>query len=161
MNGKTKLITMLKDEFNRWEELLADLNEEQIIATHLDFKMSIKDVLAHLQQRSVAKMEAAQHNKEPEYPDWPGELNPESEDVDLINAWIYEKYHGLPWSDVHQEWKERYLRFLELAETIPEKDLLDTERYPWLGGYALSAVLIGSYEHHQEHLEDLPARLAR
>jgi hypothetical protein len=44
---------------------------------------------------------------------------------------------------------------LELAESIPEKDLLEIGKYPWLREYPLSAVLLGSYEHHEEHLEPL------
>ena len=37
--------------------------------------------------------------------------------------------------------------------------LLDAGCYAWLNGYALADVLLGSYEHHQEHLEKLLARL--
>jgi len=29
MNDKKQILTMLKEEFNRWEELLASLSEEQ------------------------------------------------------------------------------------------------------------------------------------
>jgi hypothetical protein len=36
--------------------------------------------------------------------------------------------------------------------------MFDTKRYPWLGGYALSAVLEGSLEHHREHLDQALAR---
>lgn len=33
---------------------------------------------------------------------------------------------------------------------------MDSNRYPWLKGYALSDVLIGSYDHHhEEHLGPL------
>jgi hypothetical protein len=159
MNDITQIITMLREEFNRWEELLTGIREEQITAPNLIANMSIKDIVAHLttwQQISVARMEAARDNREPEFPKWPPELDPESEDdLDQINAWIYETRHEQPWSDVHREWEERFLRFLELAESIPEKDLLEVGRYPWLKEYPLSAVLLGSYEHHEEHLEPL------
>jgi hypothetical protein len=159
MNDKTQIINMLREEFIRWEELLAGIDEEQITASNRIAKLSIKDIVAHLtawQQTSVARMEAARHNRDPEFPKWPPELDPESEaDLDQINAWIYEIHHEKPWSDIHREWRERYLRFLELGEAIPEKDLLDVGRYPWLKGYPLSAVLLGSYEHHEEHLKPL------
>jgi hypothetical protein len=126
--------------------------------------MSIKDIVAHLttwQQINVARFEAARNNKEPEYPKWPPELDLESDDdLDKINAWIYETCRKKTWSEVHQEWKDRFLRFLELAEAIPEKDLLEVGRYPWLKEYPLSAVLLGSHEHHEEHLEPLLALLS-
>jgi len=163
MNDKTQIITMLRGEFNHWEELLHSLSEEQITAPNFIANMSIKDVVAHLtvwQQINVARLEAARHNKEPEYPKWHPEFDPETnEELAKINAWIYENRHEQPWSDVHQEWKERFLRFLDLAESTPEKDLLEVGKYPWLKEYPLSAVLLGSYEHHEEHREPLLALL--
>ena len=33
------------------------------------------------------------------------------------------------------------------------RDLLDSGRDRWLGGYALAHVLLASYEHHREHLD--------
>lgn len=161
MNDKKQILTMLKEEFNRWEELLAGMSEAQIIAPHLPDNLSIKDVIAHLrawQQRSIARLEAALLNREPEFPDWPAGLDPEADDVDQINAWIYETYREQPWSRVYRDWREGFLRFLELGEAIPEKDLLEAGRYPWLEGHPLSSILLGSYEHHQEeHLEPLLA----
>jgi hypothetical protein len=163
MNDKTQIIAMLREEFNRWEELLHSISEEQITASNFIANLSIKDVVAHLtvwQQINVARLEAARHNKEPEYPQWHPEFDPETEEeLAKINAWIYEARQDQPWPDVHREWKERFLRFLELAESIPEKDLLEVGKYPWLKEYPLSAVLLGSYEHHEEHREPLLAQL--
>lgn len=160
MNDKKQILTVLKEEFNRWEELLAGMSEAQITAPHLPSDLSIKDVIAHLrawQQVSIARLEAALLNREPEFPKWLAGLHPESEENrDQYNDWIYQTYREQPWSSVHQVWREGFLRFLELAEAIPEKDLLDVGRYPWLEGYALSAVLQGSYgHHHEDHLEPL------
>jgi hypothetical protein len=164
MSDKTQIIAMLREEFNGWEELLASVGEEQIIAPHLPTTWSIKDVIAHLwawQQLSIARLEAALLNREPEFSMWPAELDAESEDdLDQINAWIHETYHERPWSNVHRDWRGGFLRFLELAEAISEKDLLAAGRYPWLEGQPLSLVLLGSYEHHHEdHLEPLLARV--
>jgi hypothetical protein len=163
MNDKEQIITVLRGEFNRWEHLLAGLSEEQIAAANRIAEMSIKDIVAHLtvwQQINVARLEAAQQNKEPEYPKWHPEFDPESkEELATINAMIYETRHRQPWLEVHREWKERFLRFLELAESIPEKDLMEVGKYPWLREYPLSAILLGSYEHHDEHLEPLLALL--
>jgi hypothetical protein len=51
------------------------------------------------------------------------------------------------------------LQFIQSGEGISEKDLLDSGRYPWLGGYSLAFILIASYDHHQEHYEKLHAWL--
>jgi hypothetical protein len=159
MDDKIQTISMLKEEFNRWEELLNRIREEEITTPNLIGSMSIKDIVAHLtvwQQINVARLEGALHNQKPEYPEWHPEFDPESEeDLAKINAWIYESRHEQPWSDIHREWKERFLHLLELAEAIPEKDLVEVGKYPWLKEYPLSAVLLGSFEHHAEHREPL------
>jgi len=158
MNGKQQILTTLSEEFSRWEELLASLSEAQITAPQLPAHLSLKDVIAHLlawQQRSIARLEAAGLNRKPEFPQWPEGLDPETDDDPVqINAWIYETYREQPWSNVHQAWSEGFLRFLQLGEAIPENDLLDAGRYPWMEGQPLATVLLGSYEHHHvDHLE--------
>jgi hypothetical protein len=161
MNMQEHILAALREEFDRWEELLASMSDEQLAASLLPSSWSIKDVIAHLrawQQRSIARVEAAQLNREPDFPEWPAELDPESEGhTDKINAWIYETHREQPWSSVHRNWREGFLRFLELGEAVSEKDLLDSGRYLWLGGYPLAFILLASYDHHQEHLEKLLA----
>jgi hypothetical protein len=160
MSGKQEILAGLKEEYERWEELLANLSEAQIIASQLPSNLSIKDVIGHLrawQQVTIARLEAAQFNREPEYPAWLAGLDPESEiHLEEFNARIHDIYREQPWSSVRRDWRDGFQRVLELGETIPEKDLLDAGRYPWLEGYPLSAVLTGTYEHHHEdHLEPL------
>ena len=56
MNMKDHILTALREQFNRWEKLLASMSDEQITAPHLPSNWSIKDVIAHLrawQQRSI------------------------------------------------------------------------------------------------------------
>jgi len=170
MNEKKEILAALKTEFDLWEELLAGMSEEDITAPHLPSNMSVKDVIAHLrawQQRSIARMEAALRGREPDFPEWPSGLDPEAAgDVDQINAWIYETQREQPWSRVHGDWREGFLRFLELGQAIPESDLLEPGKYAWLDGHPLSLVLVASCEHHyehhdEEHLEPLIASLRR
>jgi hypothetical protein len=165
MDDKHSLLIALREEFNRWETLLASLSEAQITAPQLSDSWSIKDVIAHLrawQQRSIARLEAALHDREPEYPTWPAQFDPEAEDQPHdLNAWLYTTYRDQPWPSVYRDWSAGFRRFLELGEAMPEKDLLDVGRYTWLEGYALLAVLQGSYEHHREHAEYLKPVIAR
>jgi hypothetical protein len=159
VNDKAQMIAALREEFDRWEELLAGLSEEQITAPDVFGNWSIKDVVAHLwawQQLSIARLEAALLDRDPEFSMWPAEYDPWADDVDQINAWIHEANRGRPWPDVVRDWRQGFLQFLELAEAVPEVDLLDPDRYSWLKGHPLFLVLLGSYEHHHEdHLEPL------
>ena len=69
---------------------------------------------------------------------------------------LRDTYRDSPWSAVHADWQDGYLRFLDLAEQIPEDGLFDTQRYGWMHGYSLYAVLEGAYiHHHDEHFEPL------
>src|SRR5437588_13019178 len=113
MNDKQHILTTLREEFNRWEELLAGLSEAQITAAQLPGNWSIKDVIAHLwawQQRSIARLEAALLNRPPEYPAWPAQFDPEAEgQPHALNAWLYEKSRDQPWPSVHRDWREGFL----------------------------------------------------
>jgi hypothetical protein len=165
MNDKQSILIALSAEYNRWEALLASLPEAQIAAARLAENWSIKDVVAHLmawQLRSIARLEAALLNREPEYPAWPAQFDPEAEGQPHdLNAWLYTKYRDQPWPSVYQNWRTGFLRFLELGAAIPEQDLLHIGRYSWLEGYALIGVLQGSYEHHREHAEYLEPVIAQ
>ena len=159
MNMKGHILAALCDEFDRWKELLASLNEETILKPSFDDGWSVKDVVAHLwawQQISIARMEAGWNDREPELPPWIVEsIEDWEEDANRVNALTFDKYHQKPWSQIHRSWKEGFLRFLELGEKISERDLLDGDKYLWLKGYSLAFILIASYDHHHEHLEKL------
>lgn len=163
MYMKTHILAALCEEFNQWEEVLAGMNEAQLAAKPQSDELSIKDEIAHLwawQQRSIARMEAGLNNEEPKMPQWLPNVALESENnTDQINALIYETYRDRAWSEVYQLWRTGFLRFLDVGEQIPEPALLDSSRYAWLSGHALANVLIGSYDHHQEHLEKLLTRI--
>lgn len=165
MNDKQTALTAIRDEFNRWESLLANLSEAQITVPQLDDNWSIKDVVAHLhawQQRSVARFEAALHHQEPEYPAWPEQFDPEAEGQPHdLNAWLYAQSRDKSWSQVHEAWHTTFQRLVEVAQAIPESDLLEEGKYPWLEGYPLIVVLQGTSEHHQEHAEYLEPVIAQ
>jgi hypothetical protein len=158
---KRHILAALREELDLWEELLADMSAAQITTPLVPSNWSIKDEIAHLwawQQRTIARVEAALLDRQPEFPRWPAGLDPDG-NPDQINAWIYETYRELPWSQVHQNWSEGFRHLLELAQKISEQDLLAGERYAWLNGYSLALFLLATYDHHQEHLEKLQTRL--
>ena len=162
MYMKNHILAALREEFNQWEEVLASMSEAQITAALQPAELSIKDEIAHLwawQQRSIARMEAALHNREPELPQWLPKLDADAEDnTDQMNGWIYKTYRGQPWSAVQQNWRAGFRQLLALGEAIPEMVLLDSSRFAWLAGHPLAFILVASYDHHQEHLEKLLAR---
>jgi hypothetical protein len=158
---KQHILAAMREEFDAWEALLGGLSEAEISAASQPEGMSVKDFVAHVrawQQRTIARVEAAQLGREPQFPDWSGAGDPDADDAtDQINAWIYQSNHDQPWPTIHENWRSGYLHLLQVAETISERDLLDSARYSWLKGYPLAFILVASYDHHQEHLEQLQA----
>jgi hypothetical protein len=70
MTMKDHILAALREQFERWEELLASLSDEQIMAPQFDDNWSIKDVITHLwgwQQIFMSQMTAAILNREPEF----------------------------------------------------------------------------------------------
>jgi len=164
MEGKGQILAGLTAIYTSWQTLLARLNQEQLVAPVLPGSWSVKDKLAHLwswQQVSVARMQAALEDGEPDYPEWWHIFAPDPEaDVDRTNSWLFAASHAKPWSQVHRDWATQFERYLELTRAVPEEDLLTLGRFSWMGGYALSASALGSLEHHVEHYEDLSTWLA-
>lgn len=163
MNMKDHILAALRQQFDSWEELLASLSDDQVTTPQFELNWSIQDVMAHLwawQQISIARMEGGVQDQEPEIPKWIADIGDDWEDnADRVNALTFETYHEKPWSEVHQNWREGFLRFLKSGELISEKDMLDGSRYPWLKGHSLAFILVASYDHHLEHLEKLMAWL--
>lgn len=159
MNSKSELIAQLKDVFRQWEEQLSTLSENEINTRQVSPGRSVKDDVAHLRawlQVSIARLEAALSRAVPIYPDWVDELDPDSEsekDTQAFNERIYQTHREEPWLDIHQNWHDGFVHFSELAEKIPEDVLSDKDRFPWLKGYPLLAVLQGALEHHKEHMD--------
>lgn len=163
MDMKHHILAALREEFDRWEDLLVRLDERQILTPLLPSHWTVKDVIAHLmawQQRSVARVDAAVGRHDPRFPDWSAGIDLDAEGVtDRVNARIYETYRDQSWSAIHSQWQAGFERFLRLSEQVSEPDLLASGLYPWLEGSPLALILTASYDHHQEHLDKLNAWL--
>jgi hypothetical protein len=155
-----ELINNLKTVFDNWEELLGGMSEEEITTQPGPGKWSVSEVITHLrawQQISIAHLQAALLNTEPDFPAWLVGADPfyAEDHVDRFNTRIQELQRSQSWPTRHRAWREGFLRLLELAEAVPDSILFDEKRYSWLRGHAVAAVLKGSCEHHEHHLDRL------
>lgn len=163
MDDKQHYLTILRDEFKKWEDLVNGMRDEQRLLPLVPSHWSTKDVIAHLrawQQRTIARLEAATESREPEFPKWPAEFftpeglpSEEEDNMDKINNWIYQNHRDQTWPDVHRDWHDGFSRVIQLTEAMPEKDLLEPGKYSWLWGHPLAFILTSTVEHHQEHME--------
>jgi hypothetical protein len=70
---KEHILAALREQFERWQQLLTSLSEEKLAAPRFDFGWSIQDVVAHLwawQQISIARLESGVLDLEPEFLEW-------------------------------------------------------------------------------------------
>ena len=159
MSDKQHILDELAEIFNRWQLLLSSLSEEQLHTPLVPASWTVKDIVAHLwswQQASVARMEAALQNRQPNYPAWWAQRGPDpEEDVDGTNALLYELSRDKPWKQVYAEWQAQFMHYLELTGQIDEKDFFDAGRYKWMGNFAITDSSNGSLDHHMEHYETL------
>ena len=159
MDEQVELISVLHEECGRWQALLAALDALQA-ALPTSPGRTVKDDVAHLaawQERSIARLEAAATDTEPDFSAWPADLDMGG---DAINEWVYGRNCDKPWALVLQEWQDGCRKLGELATAVPADAWRDETRYPWLGGYSLADVLLGWLDHHREHYEELRPLLA-
>ena len=83
--------------------------------------------------------------------------------LDEINRWFFETNRDKPLAAVLRESRETFERVERAIAALPEADLLEPGRFPWLGGAALGpAVVSGTLLHYrEEHEPAIRAWLAR
>lgn len=151
---KKEILNNLNSEYSRWLVFLGGLTENELSQNLPGENLTIKDKLAHLlawQELSIARLDAAIHQHVPVNPTWLVSEDPDTGDVDQDNERIYQEYQGVSWQDIFLKWSSGFELLIALSELVPEDDLFVVGKFPWLPGYALADVMIGTLEHHREH----------
>jgi hypothetical protein len=154
-------IDALRIELKIWQGLLLNCKERPEDCSQ-DDHWTLKDVLAHLtswQEVTLAKLVAARIKQEPEFPVWfPGVDLESDEETNKVNADIYHAFKDHSLSDVKKEWEQRFSEVLLVCSLLSEDEFLDPDKYHWLNGIPLVAVLEGTLDHHREHRELITGR---
>lgn len=156
LNTREDLLNTIRALHVEIERDVAEAGEERAIQPGNFEDLSLKDVIAHLtgwRWRTVARLEAGLSGGEPEV-HWPAHLN-EDDHTDEINNWFYETNRDKPLADILAESRETFDRVERAIAALPEDDLFQPNRFPWLEGYTLGpAVVEGTYEHY--HIDHEP-----
>lgn len=156
---KAKLLADLHREQEQWEALLNQIGETRMDQPDVAGGWSIKDIVAHLtgwRQRTVARLQAAQRGEDDVAVPWPSHLQTDDE----INAWLYEANRDRSVHEVLDDSRQVFQQLVAVIEALPEAELLDPQRFPWMQGELLTAeALFGHF--HEEHEQDMRAWLAR
>jgi hypothetical protein len=164
LNSRDNLLETMRGLREELERVVAAVDEERMTQPGSFGTWSFKDVLAHLtgwRQVTAERLEAGLRGKEPVFP-WPAHLD-EDHDLDEINRWFDETNRAKPLAEVLRESRETFARVEDAIAALPEEDLLQPDRFPWLAGHALGpAVVRGTYEHyHLDHKPEIRAWLAQ
>jgi hypothetical protein len=156
--NKIELLARVRSDRERLEVALAGVDETRMEDTALYGTWSVKDMLAHIgwwEQRATHIIGAVIHGQTPQ-----GSVD--SENIDQVNAKVYQENHARSLSDVRQSEREAYQKLLLLTESLSEADLFDPQHFAWTKGQPLASwVVWNTYEHYAEHLVELQTWLKR
>ena len=157
--SKTQLLAELNNENAYWQALLEDIGEANMTQPEVAGGWSIKDIVAHLtgwRRRTVRRFQASLNHEPDVPPPWPSEL----QDVDEINAWIYEANRDRPLAAVLSDSREVFQQLVAAIAAFSDAELSDPHRIAWLEGEPLSGAFVFSH-FHEEHESDMRAWLDR
>ncbi len=155
--SKTQLLAELNDENASWEALLDDIGEANMTQPEVAGGWSIKDIVAHItgwRRRTVKRFQATLNHESNVTTPWP----PELQEVDEINAWIYEANRDRPLADVLSDSREVFQQLFAAIGAFSDDELHDPQRFAWLEGEPLSGKFVFSH-FHEEHEQDMRAWL--
>lgn len=149
-----ELLTRIREGRAELEEVLHRFERHDLTAPFLANGWSIRDIIAHIgfwERRMVTLYDILSAGSVPQ--DSIGE-----ETLDQLNARVYEENQLLPVGIVQMNEAEAYRALLAIAETAPEADLFDPQRFPWTEGEPFYHwIAVNTYEHYADHLPDLRA----
>lgn len=166
LTTKAQLLETIQAEHTGWHALLDTIGEDRMLlpgAAGPDW--TFKDVIAHLtawRGRTIDRLRAGLRHTEPAPPPWPAEFDEDDPTgLEQINTWFYNANRDRPLAEVLRESEAAWQEMADLVRAMPEDDLLDPQRFPWMAGAPLGpTVLEGSFGHlHEEHMPAIQAWL--
>ena len=116
---RSELVNWLREEYQKWEALLAEIGPARMERPGVNGDWSMKDVIAHLigwNRWLVARLQAAGRREPEPAPPWSAHLQGD----DQINAWIYEHYRGRSLREVLDETRAVFQELLVVIEGLPD-----------------------------------------
>lgn len=144
MDAKQHLLKLLESASVEEQKLIKSLSEKERSAVGTMEQWSAKDMIAHI---AAWKEEMVQRLTDTKT----GVLPKTVEEIDNVNAEIFEKHHHQLWTEI-LELSERAHHSL-VTQTQSLDDLSNTQAFPWQGGSPLWRWIVGNgYTHPIMHL---------
>lgn len=151
---RNELLNRMREGRSELEDAIAQFNKRDLTEPLLPNGWSVKDVIAHIGfwERRIANLYAILSGGDvPEDTIGAGGL-------DDLNARVYEENQFLPLGIIQVNEEEAFSALLAIAETAPNHDLFDPQRFAWSQGHPFVEWIIeNSYGHYDDHVPDLLA----
>lgn len=151
---REELLTRIHEARRELEEAINRYTPNQVTEPLLPNAWSVKDVIGHIgfwEARMVSLYTILRAGHIPE--DVVSE-----ESVDELNERVHQENQWLPLGIVQLNEKEAYQAILSIAESAPEADLFDPNRFAWTEGDPFYRfIAVNTYEHYRDHIPDLLA----
>jgi hypothetical protein len=142
---KKQLSELAQSAYQEVGDFVNTLSDEQRAAQGTLERWSPKDVVAHICEwntRLSAELQGAS-----------SELEPNWENLDQINAEIYQSYQRQSWQAVLDQFAASHAQIIEQIQALSEQDLFSLERLAWQRNRPLwRMIVVTLYTHPLLHL---------
>ena len=148
--SKSELLETVRSEYTHLSNLLTQFNQNQMVQPGVEETWSIKDIVGHItawEQRLIHWVQEALAGDTPQV----------ATSWDQVHQWNEESYQEkreMPLAHILADFHASHQEALTLISSIPEADLINPHRFPWLKGRPLWQMVSGdTREHYKEHRE--------
>lgn len=150
MDEKQKLIELIRKAGQEETKFIATLTDDDRSAVGSSHSWAVKDQFAHI----AAWVEVMSHR----FMAASGEQEPPPayDDLNDFNEQLFQRHRGKTWQEVLDYLDLANSQLLEQVHQVDEQNLVDAERYPWLGGRSLwKRTIHNGYYHPMGHIAAL------
>jgi hypothetical protein len=144
---KERLLDLVRDSHARFERVIQQLSDEEMLVPEVQGKWSVKDILAHMsawEDHCLGFLDADARGETP------GLIT--SADVDRVNEQFYQESRDKSLDEVRKGFARSFQRLLDRIEALSDEDLLSPERYPWFKGSPFwLMVAYNTFDHYPRH----------
>jgi hypothetical protein len=161
IKSKSELVQMVKSKRRELENLIESIPPSRLTETGVENDWSVKDIMAHISRWEHMMCEWIKDLQAGIIPDRPPPGQP-WENLDQINASIFEENKQKPFSRVQAEFQSSYKSTLELIEITPERDLFEPGVFEWTKNNPLWYFIGGNtFWHYEEHIPSIRHRIEK
>jgi arsenate reductase-like glutaredoxin family protein len=145
-----ELINIVKRVRTNWESLVQQIDQEKMTQPGVAGEWSLKDIIAHLtwHEREMVGLIEAHALVGSELWNLP---------TDERNVAIYEEFKELPLEQVLKESNQAYKQLIEVLPSLSDQDLTNPDSFPNMppDWQPWTIIAQNTYEHYQDHIDDL------